>query len=352
MKIKIRKNFLTISIFSFLIICILLLKFPLSEKLNENESNEKIAPRIIEASTETLEEKLLKSLYKFSYNQFIDFENFNNRKGSRKFIIPNVVHLLYLNTNEIKFYQAINIYSIFLNQNPDFILIHCNDCKFSGHYWEQINSIKELKDKIILNKIKFHETIFGQEYGWIEHASDTWRLMILMNYGGIYLDNDVFVINSLNKYRKYELSVGWESYKEVLGTQVLIAHRNARLLRAHFDAYRTAYNSSEWYYNAGIVPTNIVLNHSYMAHTVRRKFGVGIHTDELYKQNWSSWKRLDTIHLLINHRSYLDEESPIKDFDEENILSYPYTYGEMCRLIMSKISKLYNIDFKRKSIRK
>ena len=62
--------------------------------------------------------------------------------------------------------------------------------------------------------------------------------MILMNYGGIYLDNDVFVINSLNKYRKYEYSVGWESYKEVLGTQVLIAHRNARLLRAHFDAYR------------------------------------------------------------------------------------------------------------------
>ena len=62
--------------------------------------------------------------------------------------------------------------------------------------------------------------------------------MLLMNYGGIFLDNDVYVVNSLNEYLKYEMTVSWDSENDGLGVQVLIAHRNARLLKAHFDSYR------------------------------------------------------------------------------------------------------------------
>jgi hypothetical protein len=39
-----------------------------------------------------------------------------------------------------------------------------------------------------------------------------------------------------------------------IGSQVLIAHRNARLLKAHFDSYRSDYIRTQWYYNAGHVP--------------------------------------------------------------------------------------------------
>ena len=59
-----------------------------------------------------------------------------------------------------------------------------------------------------------------------------------MNYGGIYLDNDVYVVNSFKKYLKYEMTVSWDNDNDGLGVQVLIAHRNARLLKAHFDSYR------------------------------------------------------------------------------------------------------------------
>ena len=31
-----------------------------------------------------------------------------------------------------------------------------------------------------------------------------------MNYGGIYLDNDVYVVDSLDEYRKYEMVVSWD----------------------------------------------------------------------------------------------------------------------------------------------
>jgi mannosyltransferase OCH1-like enzyme len=32
--------------------------------------------------------------------------------------------------------------------------------------------------------------------------ADVLRLLILKKYGGIYLDNDIFVVNNLDKYRK------------------------------------------------------------------------------------------------------------------------------------------------------
>jgi hypothetical protein len=74
-----------------------------------------------------------------------------------------------------------------------------------------------------------------------------------------------------------------------------------------------------------------------MAHAVKIKLGTHMLIHDLYQTYWSEWKELDTIHLLINHRSYLDKESPIKDFDENNIQNYNQTYGYMVREILNKI---------------
>ena len=87
---------------------------------------------------------------------------------------------------------------------------------------------------IKIHKIPFEHSIFGVEYGALHHhRSDIWRLQVLMNYGGIYFDNDVYVVNSLHKYRKYEMVVSWSDKNDALGVQVLIAHRNARLLKGN-----------------------------------------------------------------------------------------------------------------------
>lgn len=187
-------------------------------------------------------------------SEILDFESFDNQNGSMTFIVPNIVHLLYLNTTTLKFYQAINIYSIYLNHRPDLIYIHCDLCSFRGHFWSEINSISDLKQRLRINQITFKDTIFGVKYGWVNHhRSDVWRLLVLMHHGGIYLDTDVFVVNSLDKYRVYEMTVSYEedTPNAALGTQVMIAHRNARLLKAHFDAYRTDYKPKRWFYNAG-----------------------------------------------------------------------------------------------------
>lgn len=66
--------------------------------------------------------------------------------------------------------------------------------------------------------------------------------------------------------------------------------------------------------------------------------------DELYKKYWKEWKEMDSIHLLINHRYYLDKDSPIKEFDEINIKNYNFTYGQMCRTVMEKIKLLHQVE--------
>ena len=72
-----------------------------------------------------------------------------------------------------------------------------------------------------------------------------------------------------------------------------------------------------------------------LLHRVKLKFGVHILTEELYNSQWDGWRQLDTIHLLINHRYYLDphfEEYPT--FDQISISNYSYTFGIMAREIM------------------
>lgn len=69
------------------------------------------------------------------------------------------------------------------------------------------------------------------------------RLQVLMNYGGIYMDSDVYIVNSLDKYRHYEMVVSWDKNKntkedEGIGNMIIIAHKNARFLRAYYDSYR------------------------------------------------------------------------------------------------------------------
>ena len=81
-----------------------------------------------------------------------------------------------------------------------------------------------------------------------------------------------------------------------------------------------------------------------MVHAVRKKLGTHFLDQELYTKVWNGWKRLDTIHLLLNHRYYMDPESTIKEFDLDNISSYNYTFGIIARDILNRSGLLRNIN--------
>jgi hypothetical protein len=86
------------------------------------------------------------------------------------------------------------------------------------------------------------------------------------------------------------------------------------------------------------MPAKILLSNPELAHSVEIKFGTQTQLSTmLYNENQKDWKDFDAIHLLTNHRYYMDPSSEIKAFDEHNIMTYNFTYGEMVRDIMQRI---------------
>jgi mannosyltransferase OCH1-like enzyme len=181
-----------------------------------------------------------KNVSQLDYDEkFVDFEGFDNIAGASEFLVPNIVHYVCLKQTKLSFSLFLSILSAWQNQKPSRIYIHCDDCSFNGKYWNELLKLKELNQILYINKLEnFKETIFKKKPGWIHHKSDVIRILILMHYGGIYMDNDMILVNSLDKYRKFEIAVSWDSDVDGIGNQIFVSNRNARLLKAMYDGYR------------------------------------------------------------------------------------------------------------------
>lgn len=261
--------------------------------------------------------------------EIVDFSVADNITGFTKSIVPNVVHFIKFRSDRISFTEMVNIKAVHLHQKPDKIIIHCSCRELVGKYWEMIRNLQELE----VSYLDEPTHVFGKPLSSVHHASDVARIQLMMERGGIFLDNDVYVVRSLDFFRKFEFSIGWP-VGENIGTQVLIGHKNARFLKKWLQGYKW-YRPFKWYYNAGQLPTDEILKKEPgLVHRVPLLFGVHYLIDELYKRSWPEWKEQYTVHLLVNHRDYLDSESAIQEFNEVNIRTYDRTYGEMARLVL------------------
>ena len=86
--------------------------------------------------------------------------------------------------------------------------------------------------------------IFGHQLKkkWsLWHSSDLMRILVLRQFGGIYLDRDVYVVGPLNELFKYEMTLDCDE-SGVDGHSIngvtLIAPNNARYLRKWHAAFR------------------------------------------------------------------------------------------------------------------
>lgn len=175
------------------------------------------------------------------------FEGFNNESGYREYIVPNIIHYVRFDQPSFTFVEYICVQSAYLKQRPDAIYFHTNLKTFKGKYWRQMMNQTDFVNRIKLVSVSVPSEIFGQKLnqGWRRyHGSDVTRIRLLQKYGGIYLDNDVYVVNNLDKYRYFEMAIAWDE-GQFLGNQVIVAHKNARFLPLWLETYRQ-YDGSRW----------------------------------------------------------------------------------------------------------
>ena len=104
-----------------------------------------------------------------SRRQNQDVVDDNDDEDASRLLVPNIVHLIYLSKSKMRFHEMICIFSIYLNQRPDMIVIHCEKCSFTGYYWNKILKVAGLRAILRLNRLPIKRTIFGQKIRFIHH---------------------------------------------------------------------------------------------------------------------------------------------------------------------------------------
>lgn len=255
-----------------------------------------------------------------------------------EFHVPNIVHFVRLGNLSLSFIEVVCIRAAWLQQNPDILMIHCDNCSATTHspHWTYIKNIPRLS----LRHVEKPEVIFGTKVSWIQHASDIVRIRVLRKYGGIYLDSDSYLIRSVDKYRRYELAIGWPPGQSI-GNQIIVAHKDSEFLRLYYESYR-GYRPDLWYYNAGHFPTEEILEtRPYLVYRIACDFGV--HEDitrMLFEQCDDVWRNFTAVHAFFRHRAYycpLDRYGPL---NFKTIGLYRANFGQMARLVLTGTTKL------------
>lgn len=258
------------------------------------------------------------------------FEGFDNESGivSGPYIVPNYLHFLRYSSKlaNVSFMDAVCILAAFKNQKPDKIFFHTNLPKFSGKHWDTLMKVPGFKETIEFRYIEPLESVYGQALSsWYKlwHSSDLLRIDILRRFGGIFIDNDVYLVKNMDEFRRFEMTLEIVDHKS-FGTMTLVAHRDARFLRLWLESYQRYYGHL-WYYNAGEKPKLEVLDsRRELVHNVHDLFGVRDLRPELYISKWKEWKSQYTIHTLVRHLHDLDSL-----LHNSLNLKYPVTFTEL-----------------------
>ncbi|XP_075526744.1 uncharacterized protein LOC142558502 [Dermacentor variabilis] len=235
------------------------------------------------------------------------------------------------NSSNVDFIDVVTLRSMYLNHRPEKIYVHCNPCGFEGNYTRFLEGIN-----FTFIPVAFPTGIFGIPIKVSYHATDVLRIKALMRYGGYCLDRDVFVVQSLQRFRRYEASVGFGS-RDSMGNNLMFFHNNSRFLRLYLDSYRQL-NDSRWNYNAGELPTKALLErHPHLVHRLHYGLETGLDMlSVLYEPHaYPYWRNAFAMNLLSQNRGE-SQHDPLRAaaFNETNIRDLDNAFGQMSRSVL------------------
>jgi glycosyltransferase involved in cell wall biosynthesis len=170
---------------------------------------------------------------------------FNRKK--KPTVIPCIVHFVFGMSDDEKDrffnmqqYLAVKAAHDFLQ--PETIYVHYTYDPL-GSWWELA------KDFVTPNKVRNVMNIFNHSVHHFAHKADIIRLEVLMQYGGIYLDLDVWVYRDLRFLLTsgHEFIMGQEGENGAVGlcNAIIIADKESRFLKHWYNAYRN-FSADSW----------------------------------------------------------------------------------------------------------
>ena len=175
-------------------------------------------------------------------------DDFFDARQDTKTKIPNIVHYVWFGCRTFRFHHYLSMKSVINIQKPESIFLHTN-CKPSGKYFN------ELEDSVTIVKRSPPDRIWDRSVEKIEHKSDVARLQILMEHGGIYLDDDVLILKPLTDLLENEMVLGEENY-DALANTIILASKDSWFLKRWYWEYRN-FDDNIWSHHSCFVPWSI-----------------------------------------------------------------------------------------------
>ncbi|CAK8675119.1 unnamed protein product [Clavelina lepadiformis] len=244
-----------------------------------------------------------------------------------EYMIPNIVHFIWFNCHRYLIHHYISMLSALRYQKPSLILFH-TDCVPNGTYWAAF--VEEAAEKLKIVKRTPPMSVWGQQVTRVEHQSDVARIHILLEVGGIYMDDDVVVLKSLDSLRDKEMVLGEENY-DALANSIIMANKKSWFLRRWFEEYNN-FNGSRWSDSSCFVPWSMWHLFPTTIYVVKEKM-LRPNWEEvayIYRELWD-WRKSYTIHLYSRFMPVFDgrHERTLKELAVLNT-----TYGEISRHVI------------------
>ncbi|XP_070559192.1 uncharacterized protein [Ptychodera flava] len=237
-------------------------------------------------------------------------------------VVPNIAHFVWFTCRDFTFYHLISLLSVYSVMKADRILFH-TDCEPTGRWWTEAKLIPVLEVMLL----EMPTSVFGHELNpfWSTHSADVARLRVLLEYGGVYFDPDVFVVNSLEPLRHYDFVMG-RPREGRLNNAVIISRKDSRFLRLYYESYKF-YNESCYLCNSVEIPSRIAYFNRNLIHI--ELFTLVCSVRDLWKiqlnENFD-WKHTRyTLHFFV--------KTPLEQLNPESIKTLNNTAGEVSRYV-------------------
>ncbi|KAI9320289.1 nucleotide-diphospho-sugar transferase [Zopfochytrium polystomum] len=190
----------------------------------------------------------------FTRPEFHDGCSVHPAKDPSAFKVPKIIHFVFglqpdFGGFPFRFFHYMAIKIAHVVQKPDKILLHYKYAP-EGEWWE-----KTKKYATLVEVEEVPTEIFGNPIKDVAHMADVVRMNVLLKYGGIYLDTDVYAYRSFDSLLHHETVLGAEK-GDGLCNGVIISAANSTFLRAWYESYRT-FDASLWNEHSVLLPKRL-----------------------------------------------------------------------------------------------
>ncbi|XP_077996526.1 uncharacterized protein LOC144449826 [Glandiceps talaboti] len=254
-------------------------------------------------------------------------------KPYTKTVVPNIAHYTWFGDREFRFDHFISVLSAYRIMKADKIMFH-TDYEPHGRYWN------EAKTTIPILEVVFREApklILGNSLTNNAHKSDVARLEILMEHGGIYMDLDVIVVQSLDSLRYYDFVLGRETYRG-LNNGIIVASKKSLFLKLFYEGYHI-YQGKCWNCDSILFPNELAKINPHLIHIEESSLVQPSHEypgpELIFNGHLKWWTGHYTIHTWIRviRRRYWSLIRREEVYTPQNIKTLDSTFGEICRYV-------------------